>query len=126
MMLYARRDAMKDTELQVIDGASLSEILQPVIQMRDGASAIGYPWEFKYSKFASGNSPGSSSSTTTTSASAKQVGGQTGGLWYKSKQGGDPGYRSSLTLVPELNLGVFVSALTDPVDEDSVWSVPGE
>jgi hypothetical protein len=54
------------------------------------------------------------------------VDGQTGGLWYKSKQGGDPGYRSSLTLVPELNLGVFVSALTDPVDEDSVWSVPGE
>jgi hypothetical protein len=30
---------------------------------------------------------------------------------------------SSLTLVPELDLGVFVSALTDPVQEDSVWTV---
>ena len=34
------------------------------------------------------------------------------GLWLKSKQGGDPGYRSSLTLSEDLGLGLFISALT--------------
>ena len=41
-----------------------------------------------------------------------------------SKQGGDPGYRSSLTLCPALRLGVFTSALTDPVPENSVYTIP--
>merc|ERR1719161_1611805 len=96
MALYARRAAKGDTTNQVVDGSTLEEILQPAVEMRDGSSAIGYPWEFKYSN----------------------------GLWYKSKQGGDPGYRSSVTLVPDLNVGIFVSAFTDPVPEDSVWTVP--
>lgn len=102
MRLYARRDDKRDNAAQVIDGASITEILQPAVQLRDGSSAVGYPWEFKFST------------------------SKRGGLWYKSKQGGDPGYRSSLTLAPDLNLGIFVSALTDPLPggEDSAWTVP--
>ena len=96
MALYARRDGAAGGA-QVVDGATLEELLQPVVQMRDGSSAVGLPWEFKYSN----------------------------GLWYKSKQGGDPGYRSSLTLVDELGIGIFTSALTDPAGtEDSVWTIP--
>jgi CubicO group peptidase (beta-lactamase class C family) len=90
----ARGDA--DPVAPIIDGATLDEMLQPVVEMRDGRSAIGKPWEFLYSR----------------------------GQWLKSKQGGDPGYRSSLTLCPALNLGVFISALTDPVAENSVYTIP--
>jgi hypothetical protein len=100
MALWARRDrprfAANASAAQILDGATLDEMLQPVVEMRDGRAAVGKPWEFLYSD----------------------------GLWLKSKQGGDPGYRSSLTLSPALDLGVFVSALTDPVAENSVYTIP--
>jgi len=99
MTLWARRDQPKNRNAlptQILDGATLDEMLQPVVEMRDGRAAIGKPWEFLYSN----------------------------GLWLKSKQGGDPGYRSSLTLSTDLELGVFISALTDPVAENSVYTIP--
>jgi CubicO group peptidase (beta-lactamase class C family) len=84
MMLYGRKGLMQriyhstttantnhrttPPPTPLVDGATITELLQPVAEMRDGSSAIGLPWEFKYSS----------------------------GLWYKSKQGGDPGYRTVL------------------------------
>ena len=103
LMLFARRreprrvsEDRAERAHQIIDGATLTEMLQPVVMLRDGSSAVGTPFEFKYSN----------------------------GLWLKSKQGGDPGYRSSITLSEDLELGIFFSALTDPVPEDSVWTIP--
>eukprot|EP01052_Picozoa_sp_SAG31_P032930 SAG31_NODE_3662_length_4011_cov_8.856851_4_plen_313_part_00 len=86
MQLWARRDWPLNASSaaavgQILDGGTLDEILQPKVEMRDGRAAIGQPWEFLYSN----------------------------GRWLKSKQGGDPGYRSSLTLSPDLDLGVFIS-----------------
>lgn len=47
-------------------------------------------------------------------------------LWMKSKQGELPGYRSSVTIVEGLKIGIFTSALISEVDEKSVWTIPGE
>eukprot|EP00658_Telonema_sp_P-2_P043883 TRINITY_DN31759_c0_g1_i1.p1 TRINITY_DN31759_c0_g1~~TRINITY_DN31759_c0_g1_i1.p1 ORF type:complete len:168 (-),score=14.16 TRINITY_DN31759_c0_g1_i1:117-620(-) len=46
------------------------------------------------------------------------------GVWVKSKQGELPGYRSSVSIVEPLKLGVFTSALVSEVAEKSVWTVP--
>jgi hypothetical protein len=39
------------------------------------------------------------------------------GVWTRSKEGELEGFRSSVTLVQELKLGVFVAALQSEVDE---------
>jgi len=62
---------------QILDGDTLREALLPSVLLRDGSSAVGTPWEVKYSS----------------------------GVWMKGKQGELPGYRSSVTLVEELKLG---------------------
>ena len=46
------------------------------------------------------------------------------GVWIKSKQGELPGFRSSVSLVEPLKLGVFISALVSDVEELSVWTIP--
>merc|ERR1719486_535753 len=68
---------------QILDGDSLNEMLEAVVLLEDGTSAVGSPWEAKYSS----------------------------GVWMKSKQGQLPGYRSAVSIVEELKIGVFVSAL---------------
>jgi hypothetical protein len=81
---------------QIIDGDTIAEMLAPSVLLGDGSSAVGTPWEMKYSE----------------------------GVWVKSKQGELPGYRSSVSIVEPLKLGVFTSALVSDVDELSVWSIP--
>jgi hypothetical protein len=81
---------------QPVGGTTVTEALASQTVLRDGSSAVGLPWEYKFS----------------------------GGIWTKSKQGELPGFRSSITLVSELKLGIFVSALQSDVSEDSVWAVP--
>lgn len=68
-----------------------AEMLLPTILLADGSSAVGTPMEMKYE----------------------------GGVWTKGKQGELPGYRSSMTMVPKLKLGIFTSALVSDVEE--VW-----
>lgn len=46
------------------------------------------------------------------------------GFWTKSKQGELDGYRSCITLIDDLKLGIFVSALQSEVPEGSVWAIP--
>jgi hypothetical protein len=48
----------------------------------------------------------------------------TGNFWTKSKQGELDGYRSCVTLIDDLKLGIFVSALQSEVSEGSVWAIP--
>ena len=84
---------------QILDGDTLAELLRPSVLLRDGSSAVGTPWEMKYSTESK--------------------------VWVKSKQGELPGYRSSVSVVEELKLGVFTSALVSDVDEHSVWTIPG-
>ena len=93
---YGREGAANN---QILDGDTLAELLRPSVLLRDGSSAVGTPWEMKYS-------------------TESQV-------WVKSKQGELPGYRSSVSVVEELKLGVFTSALVSDVDEHSVWTIPG-
>eukprot|EP00947_MAST-08B_sp_MAST-8B-sp1_P004846 g4846.t1 len=82
---------------QILDGDTLREVLGPAVLLRDGSSAVGSgAWEMKYSS----------------------------GVWVKSKQGELPGYRSSVSLVEDLKVGVFTSALVSDVAELSVWTVP--
>ena len=120
-------------------GVTLREMLSPATLLRDGSSAVGSPWEIKYS----------------------------GGVWVKSKQGELPGYRSSVMLAEPLKrsgaseaahrpaavapahtmrcrpapsnppcapcsrhgcrlflrLGVFVSALVSEVSSSTVWTL---
>lgn len=45
-------------------------------------------------------------------------------LWTRSKQGAIDGFRSSVTLVSELKLGVFTSAFRSNVPEKTVWTLP--
>ena len=98
MKLFFRTRAAKASgaRSQIVDGATLAEALLPAITLRDGSSAVGTPWEFKYSS----------------------------ALWMKSKQGELPGYRSSVTLIEGLRLGIFTSALVSDVPEKSVWTIP--
>ena len=96
MMLFLREDAPADDAKQLVDGDTIAEILMPSILLGDGSSAVGSPWEMKYSS----------------------------GHWIKSKQGELPGYRSSVSIVEELKLGIFTSALISDTDELSVWTIP--
>lgn len=89
------RPAANNTK-QVLDGDSIHEMLEAVVLLEDGFSAVGSPWEMKYSS----------------------------GVWIKSKQGQLPGYRSAVSIVEELKIGVFVSALVSDVDDLSVWTQP--
>eukprot|EP00036_Acanthoecidae_sp_10tr_P017269 CAMPEP_0206302090 /NCGR_PEP_ID=MMETSP0106_2-20121207/8544_1 /ASSEMBLY_ACC=CAM_ASM_000206 /TAXON_ID=81532 /ORGANISM="Acanthoeca-like sp., Strain 10tr" /LENGTH=301 /DNA_ID=CAMNT_0053732847 /DNA_START=29 /DNA_END=935 /DNA_ORIENTATION=+ len=95
MKFHLRGDAPKGRGMPV-DGTTVVEALAAQTALRDGTSAVGLPWEYKYSS----------------------------GVWTKSKQGELPGFRSSVTLVDSLGLGVFTSALQSDVPEDSVWSIP--
>lgn len=104
MRLMLRQNAAADGELQVVDSSTVDEMLRPAIQLRDGEAAFGTPWEFQY------------------------LGDQEQGVWVKSKAGELSGYRSQVALVPELGLGIFVSAFRSDVTpfdtSDSVWTIP--
>jgi CubicO group peptidase (beta-lactamase class C family) len=110
--LMLRGDAAANRSgTQILAGATVSEALSPAVLLRDGAQAVGSPWEMKYLELGDGSTDGSTS-----------------GVWTKTKQGELPGYRSSVTIIPELKLGIFVSALQSEVAADtepdrSVWTL---
>lgn len=81
---------------QVLDGATIAELLTPVLLTHDGVGGFGYPFEFNY----------------------------TAGYWTLSKAGELPGYRSNVAIVPELKIGVFVSALLSTTPDDSTLTIP--
>jgi len=95
MKLFHRDDRPADAGKQVLDGDSIHEMMAPAVLLRDGTAAVGSPFEIQYSS----------------------------GVWIKSKQGQFPGYRSSMSLVPELKLGIFVSALVSDVEDENVWTI---
>ena len=45
-------------------------------------------------------------------------------VWTKGKQGELPGYRSSVTVVEDMKVGIFTSCLVSDASEHSVWTVP--
>lgn len=79
-----------------LDRATAIEMLNPATVMRDGSSGVATPFELKFER----------------------------GVWMSGKQGEEPGYRSSMTMVPDLKLGVFTSVLEDDTSEQSVWTIP--
>ena len=95
MKLLFRADSTKKDD--PLGGSTISEMLAPEILLRNGFEAVGTPFEMQY---------------------------VSNRYWTKGKQGELPGYRSSMTIVDELRLGVFTSALVSDVDEDSVWTIP--
>ena len=107
MKLMFRTDAAADGGAQLLAGATVREALAPVVLLRDGFEAVGSPWEMKF----------------VVPPDAPTAAAAGGGVWTSSKQGELNGYRSAVTLVPELKLGVFVSALQSDVSDSSVWSL---
>ncbi len=97
MKLVFRASVPAAPPTQMVDGATLSEMLLPRVLLRDGFEAVGVPWEMQFEP---------------------AVG------WLKGKQGELPGFRSSVTVSEDLQLGVFTSALVTDVDEHTVWTVP--
>ena len=79
------------------DASTIAEIMAPVILLRNGFQAIGTPFEMEYIL---------------------------GKYWTKGKQGELPGYRSSVTVIEDLKLGVFTSAFVSDVEDSSVWTLP--
>eukprot|EP01133_Synstelium_polycarpum_P006803 gene6803-7908_t len=70
----------------ILDISTVKECLSTVFNLNsDGVSAYGQPWELSY------NSKNR--------------------IWTRQKSGSLNGYRSQLALVPELGLGVFISAM---------------
>lgn len=97
LKLFFRSDEPADAGRQIVDGDSLREMLAPSVLLRDGSSAVGSPWEMKYSS----------------------------GVWIQSKQGELPGYRSSgvpsaahgsasLTIADEPSSGMTRAPLPPP------------
>jgi len=67
----------------LIDGVSLREFLTPAMNLQDGNSAFGFPWEFNYTRIGVGNSSG---------------------FWIKSKAGAASGYRSQIAMSTDLKV----------------------
>lgn len=106
MKLMLRRDVPAGGlgGAQILDSATVEEVLKPAILLRDGEAAFGFPWEFQY------------------------VGADQHGHWARSKAGELSGYRSQVALIPELGLGMFASAFRSDVTpfdaSDTVWTLP--
>lgn len=75
---------------------TIAEMLAPSVLLRNGYEAVGTPFEMQYilNKY-----------------------------WTKGKQGELPGYRSSLTVIEDLKLGIFTSALITDTSSNSVWTI---
>ena len=75
---------------------TIAEMMAPSVLLRNGYEAVGTPFEMQYiaNKY-----------------------------WTKGKQGELPGYRSSITVIEELKVGVFTSALVTDVKSNSVWTI---
>jgi len=80
---------------QIFDSSSTAQMLLPVLMTHDGVIGFGSPWEQNY----------------------------TFGYWTKSKQGELPGYRSNLVIVPDLKIGVLVTALIDNTPDPTVYAM---
>jgi hypothetical protein len=76
---------------QILDGATVAEVLSPVIMDKDGYSGFGMPWEYEY----------------------------VDNFWTKSKAGELPGYRSQVALIPVIKLGVFCVGTANQDDTTS-------
>ena len=50
MKLFLRTDVPRSSSSgeQIVDGGTVKEAMLPTITLRDGSSAVGTPWEFKY------------------------------------------------------------------------------
>jgi len=98
--MFRQNQTMGDNQL--LDSSTINEMLTPVMDLPDAVTAFGTPWEFEYS------------------ISNK--------LWIKAKAGELPGYRTQLSLVPALKLGVFVSAFRTSIEKwdptNTAWTVP--
>jgi len=81
---------------QLLDGFTINEMLQGLSLLPDGVNAYGFPYEFAFLQ----------------------------NYWTLSKAGELDGYRSQLAIVPQLKLGVFVSATVDDVPDPTVWTLP--
>ena len=84
------------TDLDPLRKSTVAEMMAPSILMRNGYEAVGTPFEMQY------------------------IGNK---YWTKGKQGELPGYRSSLTVIEELKLGIFTSALISDTESNSVWTI---
>jgi len=88
-----------DNKEQILDGATINEWLGHVMSFADGIGGFGMGWEPNY----------------------------VGGFWGYSKAGELDGYRSQITIVPGLKLGVFASATITTFPEDAstaVFNIP--
>ena len=98
-LMFRRSVPAEDSQPGHVDGQTIAEFLLPRVLLRDGMEAIGTPMEMQYL-------------------------GDELRLWAKGKQGELPGFRSSMSIVEELRLGVFSAALITDVEDHTVWTLP--
>eukprot|EP01045_Picozoa_sp_COSAG04_P016725 COSAG04_NODE_1422_length_6834_cov_13.536154_3_plen_378_part_00 len=141
LMLFARRREPRSSD-QIVDGSTLTEMLQPVVMLRDGSSAVGSPFEFKCALPVTPTHP-------TPRAHTKVLRGQ---VLERAVAEEQAGRRSRLPQLPHAlrgprprplhlradrkshdrrrNPGGAASEMNssgcgqDPVPEDSVWTIP--
>jgi len=101
--MFRNNITINENPNQLVDGATVQEMLQPIIVLHDGNEAIGMPWEMKYIHYQTYQNTQS-------------------GIWIKSKQGELNGYRSSVALIPEYKIGIFNVALQSEVYDSTVWT----
>jgi len=94
--LMFRTDKPADDGHQILDGNSISEMLEPTILFNDGTGGFGLPWEFNY----------------------------TSNIYVKSKAGELAGYSTQLAIVPDIKLGIFHVATVSDTTDESVWTIP--
>lgn len=81
---------------QILDGSTVAEMFTPVLLTKDGIGGFGVPFELNYTQK----------------------------YWTYSKAGELSGYRSNLAMVPELKLGIFISALISDTPDDTTLTIP--
>ena len=97
-LMFRRTVAAAESVPGHIDGQTMAEFMLPRVLLRDGMEAIGTPMEMQYLENVE--------------------------LWAKGKQGELAGFRSSMSVIEELQLGVFASALITDVEDHTVWTLP--
>ena len=103
--MFRNNESIGSNNNQLFDGVTVNEMLVPNINLRNNYQTIGLPWEMQFVEF----------------NTSEYNDGKTG-VWFKSKQGELPGYRTSTAMVPSYKLGVFTASLTDDISDGTVWS----
>jgi len=96
MSLMFSTDKPVDGKTQILDGNTITEMLEPVIEFNDGVGGFGLPWETSF----------------------------TSKMTIKSKAGQLPGYRSQVVIVPKIKLGLFQVATIATVSDTTLWTLP--